>query len=80
MDAAAYRDQGELQRALEGDPLKLAGMQLAALGVAAERISAADTEAQAEIEAALAAAHAAPPPEPTEAYADVQDTGAGQWR
>ena len=80
VDAAAYRDQGELQRALEGDPLKLAGMQLAALGVAAERISAADTEAQAEIEAALAAAHAAPPPEPTEAYADVQDTGAGQWR
>ena len=80
VDAAAYRDQGELQRALEGDPLKLAGLQLAALGVAAERISAADTEAQAEIEAALAAAHAAPPPEPTEAYADVQDTGAGQWR
>ena len=80
VDAAAYRDQGELQRALEGDPLKLAGLQLAALGVAAERISAVDTEAQAEIEAALAAAHAAPPPEPTEAYADVQDTGAGQWR
>ncbi|MDP2639468.1 MAG: thiamine pyrophosphate-dependent dehydrogenase E1 component subunit alpha [Betaproteobacteria bacterium] len=80
VDAAAYRDQVELQSALEGDPLKLAGLQLAALGVAAERISAVDTEAQAEIEAALAAAHAAPPPEPTEAYADVQDTGAGQWR
>lgn len=80
MDAAAYRDPGELEHALESDPLKHAAERLAALGVTAERIAAADAEARAEIEAALAAASAALPPEPAEAYADIQDTGAGQWR
>jgi pyruvate dehydrogenase E1 component alpha subunit len=80
VDAAAYRDQGEVQSALEGDPLKLAGQRLAALGIAAERIAAADREAHGEIEAAVAAARAAPAPEPAEAYADIQDTGAGLWR
>ncbi len=80
VDAAAYRDQGEVEQALESDPLKLAGQRLAALGIAAGRIAAADAEARAEIEAAVAAAHAARPPEPAEAYADIQDTGAGQWR
>ena len=80
VDAAAYRDQGEVDSALEGDPLKLAGLRLTALGVAAERIAAADAQAHAEIVAALAAARAAPFPEPAEAYADIQDTGAGLWR
>ncbi len=80
VDAAAYRDQGEVDTALASDPLKLAAARLAALGVAAARIAAADTEARAEIEAALAAASAALPPEPAEAYTDIQDTGAGQWR
>ena len=80
VDAAAYRDQGEVESALENDPLKLASGRLAALGVAAERIAAVDAEARAEIEAALAAARAAPWPEPAEAYADIQDTGAGLWR
>ena len=80
VDAAAYRDQGEVESALESDPLKLAAARLAALGVTAMRIAEADAEARTEIEAALAAARAAPSPEPAEAYADVQDTGAGQWR
>jgi TPP-dependent pyruvate/acetoin dehydrogenase alpha subunit len=80
VDAAAYRDQSEVDTALESDPLKLAAARLAALGIAAARIAAADTEARAEIEAAVAAASAARPPEPAEAYADIQDTGAGQWR
>jgi pyruvate dehydrogenase E1 component alpha subunit len=79
VDAAAYRDQGEVESALENDPLKLAGGRLAALGVTAARIAEAGAEAREEIEAALAAARAAPWPEPAEAYADVQDTGAGQW-
>lgn len=80
VDAAAYRDQGEVDTALESDPLKLAGLRLAALGVTPERVAAVDAEARAEIEAALAAANAALPPEPAEAYADIQDTGAGLWR
>ncbi|MBE0620835.1 MAG: thiamine pyrophosphate-dependent dehydrogenase E1 component subunit alpha [Burkholderiales bacterium] len=80
VDAAAYRAKGEVESALENDPLKLAALRLAALGVAAGRIAEADAAAQTEIEAALAAARAAPVPEPAEAYADIQDTGAGLWR
>ena len=80
VDLAAYRDRGELEHALESDPLKLAGLRLVALGVTAERIAATDAEARTEIDAAIAAAHAAPPPATAEAYADIQDTGAGQWR
>jgi pyruvate dehydrogenase E1 component alpha subunit len=79
VDPAAYRDQGEVESALESDPLKFASRRLAALGVTAERIAEVDREARAEIETALAAARAARSPEPAEAYADVQDTGAGQW-
>jgi len=80
VDAAAYRDQGEVANALESDPLKVAAARLTALGVTAERIAAADAAARAEIEAAVAVARAAAVPEPAEAYADVQDTGAGLWR
>ena len=36
-------------------------------------------DAQAEVEAALAAADAAPWPQADAAFTDVQDTGAGQW-
>ena len=36
--------------------------------------------AVAEIDAALAAAEAAPWPPASEAYADIQNVGAGQWR
>ncbi len=80
VDAAAYREKSEVDSALEGDPLKLAGARLAALGIAAERIARVDADARTEIEAALAAARAAPAPGPGEAYTDIQDTGAGQWR
>jgi pyruvate dehydrogenase E1 component alpha subunit len=80
VDAAAYRDPSEVESALESDPLKLASARLATLGVTAMRIAEVDREAWTEIEAALAAARAAPWPEPAEAYADIQDTGAGQWR
>ena len=80
VDAAAYRDQGEVEVALESDPLKLARARLAALGVPAERVDEVDAEARVEIEVALATARAARSPDPAEAYADIQNTGAGQWR
>ena len=80
VDAAAYRDQQEVTSALESDPLKIAADRLAQLGVSAEQLRAIGTDAQTEIDTALAAAHAAPSPDSSEAYTEVQNTGAGQWR
>ena len=79
VDPATYREQGEVERALESDPLQLAAARLDALGVEPARIAAVDAAARAEIEAALAAARAAPWPPAAAAYTDIQDTGAGQW-
>jgi TPP-dependent pyruvate/acetoin dehydrogenase alpha subunit len=79
VDAAAYRDQGEVESAIASDPLKFASLRLAALGVTAERIAEVEAEARVEIDAALTAARAAPWPQADSAYTDVQDTGAGQW-
>ncbi|GAB4167293.1 MAG: thiamine pyrophosphate-dependent dehydrogenase E1 component subunit alpha [Rhodocyclaceae bacterium] len=80
VDAAAYRDAGEVERALAQDPIERAGRRLAALGIAQGRMRAMREQAEAEIARALEAAAAAAPPEPESAYADVQDCGAGQWR
>ena len=80
VDTAAYRSEGEVESALESDPLKLARERLATLGVTAERIAEVDAQARAEIEGAVATARAASAPEPAEAYVDIQDTGAGLWR
>jgi pyruvate dehydrogenase E1 component alpha subunit len=80
VDPGAYRDPDEVARALESDPLRLARDKLVARGVAADDIAAIDAAASAEIDAAQALAAAAPFPDPAAAYADVQNTGAGQWR
>ncbi|MEO7760527.1 MAG: thiamine pyrophosphate-dependent dehydrogenase E1 component subunit alpha [Casimicrobiaceae bacterium] len=80
VDPGTYRDADEVARALESDPLRIARDRLVARGSAGADIDALDTAARAEIDAALMQAEAAPWPEPGEAYADVQDTGAGQWR
>ena len=47
--------------------------------MAAAEIERIRGEAEREIAAAVAAAHAAPWPEASRAYRDVQDTGAGRW-
>jgi pyruvate dehydrogenase E1 component alpha subunit len=73
VDAAAYRDGAEVSRALENDPLVLAARRVPD----AERIF---REAEAEVRRAVQAAAAAPWPQAAEAYGDIQDTGAGQWR
>jgi pyruvate dehydrogenase E1 component alpha subunit len=80
VDPGAYRDKAEVARALESDPLRIARDRLVEYSVGAATLDGIEREAKAEIDAALAAAEAAPWPEPHEAYADVQNTGAGQWR
>ncbi|HEX9182112.1 MAG TPA: thiamine pyrophosphate-dependent dehydrogenase E1 component subunit alpha [Burkholderiales bacterium] len=75
VDPASYRDGEEVARALEDDPLKRAAPALTQAELA--RIH---REAEDEVRAALAAASAAPWPQPAAAYTDVQDTGSGRWR
>jgi pyruvate dehydrogenase E1 component alpha subunit len=51
--------------------------------LAARRVPDAERifrEAEAEVRRAVQAAAAAPWPQAAEAYGDIQDTGAGQWR
>jgi pyruvate dehydrogenase E1 component alpha subunit len=79
VDPAAYRNAEEVNRALEEDPLQTAVEKLAALGVTAAEIERIRGEAEREIAAAVAAAHAAPWPAAAGAYGDIQDTGAGRW-
>jgi len=76
VDPAAYRHPSEVEEALESDPLKLAAARLAVAGI---DVTAIDAEAKAEIDAAVAAASAAPFPSPELAFTDIQDTGAGKW-
>ncbi len=80
VDPGAYRDPAEVARAMESDPLRIARDKLVARGVASAEVDAIDAAAKAEIDAALAQAEAAPWPDPADAYTDVQNTGAGQWR
>jgi acetoin:2,6-dichlorophenolindophenol oxidoreductase subunit alpha len=80
VDPGAYRDPAEVALALESDPLRIARDRLAGLGVAPGLMDAVDTAARTEIDASLARAEAAPWPDRTAAYSDVQNTGAGQWR
>jgi acetoin:2,6-dichlorophenolindophenol oxidoreductase subunit alpha len=75
VDAAAYRDGGEVSKALQNDPLLLARKRLREAD--ARKI---EQEAEQEVQRAVDAAIAAPWPAAEEAYRDVQDTGGAQWR
>jgi TPP-dependent pyruvate/acetoin dehydrogenase alpha subunit len=81
VDLAAYRDPAELQAALKTDPLARARQQYLALeGAQASALDTIEQAAEAEVAAALVQADAAPWPDASSAYTDIQDTGAGQWR
>lgn len=75
VDAAAYRDPGQVARALENDPLVLAARRLPQAQAKEIR-----EQADQEVGRAVQAARASPVPEAREAYEDIQDTGSGQWR
>ncbi|BEP51275.1 thiamine pyrophosphate-dependent dehydrogenase E1 component subunit alpha [Variovorax sp. V116] len=79
VDLAAYRDPAELAAAIETDPIARARGQLLDMGVAAAALDAIENAARDEVDTALAIANAAPWPEPSAAFTDVQTTGAGQW-
>ena len=78
VDPATYRKPEDLAAALQRDALARARQRLDEMGHGA----AADTierEARAEIDAAVASAKAAPLPDATAAYTDIQDIGHGIW-
>jgi pyruvate dehydrogenase E1 component alpha subunit len=79
VDPGRYRDAAEVERAKQDDPLQRARAMLAGLGAGDEAVRI-DADAKAEVEAALAAAEAAPWPDTAEAYRDVLTTGEGRWR
>lgn len=79
VDAAAYRDPAELAAALETDPIAGARAKCLAAGLNAAELDAIEAAAKAEVERALSAADAAPWPDASAAFTDVQTTGAGQW-
>jgi len=79
-DPATYRPPEEVQEWLQRDPLDIARARLAALGVPVEDAVAADDRANRLVEAAIAAARAAPPPDPSGALTDVWADGGSQWR
>ncbi|HEX6317281.1 MAG TPA: thiamine pyrophosphate-dependent dehydrogenase E1 component subunit alpha [Burkholderiales bacterium] len=74
VDPATYRNGEEVDRALQNDPLAFLEKEMGTDAVCIRK------DAEEEVRRALAAAAAAPRPQPGSAYTDVQDTGAGQWR
>ena len=79
VDPAGYRDPKELAAALQTDPIVRARALYVERGGDAQVLASLEREARAEVEEALAAANAAPWPDASTAYTDVQTTGAGQW-
>lgn len=79
-DSGAYRKAEEVEAQRSRDPLRRAAEALASLGVASDELAGIAAAARAEIDGTYAAAKAAPWPETALAFADIQDTGAGQWR
>jgi pyruvate dehydrogenase E1 component alpha subunit len=79
-DPATYRPADEVQEWLRRDPLDIARARLADLGVPAERCEQADERAARIVADALAAAKAAPYPDPQEALTDVWADGGSAWR
>ena len=80
VDPGSYRDPDEVEAAKRADPLLVAACKLVERGVPRQSIDLIDGEAQAEIERALQIAQAAPWPQASAAYEDVQSTGAGMWQ
>jgi acetoin:2,6-dichlorophenolindophenol oxidoreductase subunit alpha len=79
-DPASYRPAEEVKQWLSRDPLDIARARLEALGVPAESVTAADERAARTVEEAIAAARAAPGPDPGTALTDVWADGGSAWR
>jgi pyruvate dehydrogenase E1 component alpha subunit len=79
VDPATYRDGEEVARALEDDPIAAFVRKLLASGTEKSELAKIQKQVDEEVAAALRAAAAAPWPDKSGAYTDIQDTGAGRW-
>jgi acetoin:2,6-dichlorophenolindophenol oxidoreductase subunit alpha len=79
-DPASYRPAEEVKQWLSRDPLDLARARLSDLGVPADQVTAVDERAAQTVADAVAAARAAPGPDPREAFSDVWADGGSAWR
>jgi pyruvate dehydrogenase E1 component alpha subunit len=79
-DPAAWRDPKEVEAWKAKCPILRMENVLDGLGLGAPEFASIATQAQDEMEEARAAAKAAPWPEGTVAYEDVQDAGAVAWQ
>jgi pyruvate dehydrogenase E1 component alpha subunit len=75
-DPAAWRNPADVEAARAAEPIARLRARLAGEGVDTAQLDRIAAEAQAEMEAARAAALAAPWPDPAIAWEDVQDAGA----
>ena len=79
VDRAAYRDGDEVARALENDPIAGLVQKLPFAGTRQSELDRIRKEADDEVAGALRAAFAAPWPDRSGAYTDIQDIGNGRW-
>jgi TPP-dependent pyruvate/acetoin dehydrogenase alpha subunit len=79
-DPAKYRPEGELERWLEKDPLKIYRQRLKEFGIGDEQIAAIEIGSMQKVEAATEACKAAPPPALELLATDVYADGGWAWR
>jgi pyruvate dehydrogenase E1 component alpha subunit len=79
-DPAKYRPEGELEKWLERDPLKIYRARLKEFGVGEDAIKAIETESKRKVDAATAACKAAPVAPAELLTADVYADGGWAWR
>jgi acetoin:2,6-dichlorophenolindophenol oxidoreductase subunit alpha len=79
-DPGKYRPEDEVKSWLERDPLTLARARLAEAGVGDDAIAEVDARVERLVADAVAAAKAAPGPDPADALTDVWADGGAVWR
>lgn len=71
-DPAKYRTKAEVKEWMQRDPIRLLAERIYALGIAnEEQLGAIDTEAKAEVAAAVTFADASPAPDPASLFDDI---------
>jgi pyruvate dehydrogenase E1 component alpha subunit len=79
-DPGKYRPEGELDRWLERDPIKIYRQRLADFGIAPDEIAGIEARSKVKVEDATATCKASPPAPEAILTADVYDDGGWAWR